>query len=225
MAEAGADGIPQLPTTPPPDLTGWDFHRYYGPWAPLHPTTLLRLFDGARFDWWVVGGWSLEVDPRAPRRHHEDTDVAVPLAAAGVVREWLSGFHLWQTYPGLRPVFPGEPLPPNQHQMWVRRDGWSPWLLDLALSPVDDSQWVYRRDPRVRRPMAEAVRAGPDGVPYQVPEIGLLFKAAHARPKDTGDLLDTWPRLDHQARLWLRTSLELTSPGHPWLAHLDPGPR
>ena len=189
--------------------------------SPIHPTALARVFDGAPFDWWVVGGWSLEADSRAPRRVHDDTDVAVPLDAADAVREWLSDYHLWQTYPGLRPVLPGEPLPTNLHQLWVRRDAFSPWLMDLALTPVEDGEWFFRPDRRVHRPFSDTVRTGPDGVPYQVPEVGLLFKARHARAKDEGDMLDVLPRLDEPARQWLRASLDLVAPGHPWLDRLS----
>lgn len=216
MADAAEPVLP-VPL-PPPELTELEFVRYYGPWSPLAPTALLRLFDGAPFAWWVVGGWSLEADPREPRRRHEDIDVAVRADQADEVRGWLRGFHLWQTYPGLRPVLPGEPLPAGLDQMFVRRDAWSPWLMDLLLSPVDGSDWVFKRDHRVRRPLADVVRRGPDGVPYQVPEVGLLFKAKRARDKDEADLADCWPRLDADARRWLREALVLTAPGHPWSA-------
>jgi hypothetical protein len=216
VADAQDDGRPQLPVDPPV-VPEWEFARWYGPMSPIHPTALTRVFDGAPFAWWVVGGWSLEADSRSPRRVHDDTDVAVPMADADAVREWMSGYQLWQTYPGHRPVLPGEPLPRNLHQMWVRRDAFSPWLMDLALTPVDGTDWVFRPDPRVRRPLSEVVRAGPDGVPYQAPEIGLLFKARHARAKDQSDLLDVLPRLDPPAREWLRDALGTVSPGHPWL--------
>jgi hypothetical protein len=219
VADVPDDAVPQIPTTHP-DLPGWDFQRWYGPASPLHPTAVSRLFAGTGIDWWVVGGWSLEPDPSRPRRHHEDIDVAVRLDQVDEVRAALSGFHLWQTFPGLRPVLPAEPFPAGVHQLWVRRDAWSPWLMDLALTPVEGPDWVFRPDPRVRRPLADAVQEGPDGVPYQVPEIGLLFKARHARAKDTGDLHDTWPRLAPAARDWLREALSTTRPGHPWLAEM-----
>jgi len=69
----------------------------------------------------------------------------------------------------------------------------------------------------VRPPLSDVVREGPDGVPYQVPEIGLLFKARHARAKDTGDLHAVLPRLEPAATEWLRSSLSTIAPGHPWL--------
>jgi hypothetical protein len=75
----------------------------------MHPTEVATLFAHAPFTWWVVGGWSLEADSRDPRRRHDDFDVAVLAAEVDAVREWLAGFHLWETHDGtLRPVRRGE---------------------------------------------------------------------------------------------------------------------
>jgi hypothetical protein len=208
--------LPRLPTVHP-DVREWDFPRWFGPSTPLRPAAVARLLAGTGVTWWVVGGWSLEADPAHPRRHHDDIDVAVRSDQADAVREALSGFHLWQTYPGLRPVYPGEPLPEGLDQMWVRRDAFSPWLMDLLLTPVDGADWVYKKDHRVRLPLTEVVRTGPDGLPYQAPHVGLLFKAKHARVKDAGDLDDCWQRLAVPDRRWFLETLALTDPGHPWL--------
>jgi hypothetical protein len=135
------------------------------------------------------------------------------------VRGWLRDFHLWRTDTGsLGLLLPGAASPEGLEQMWIRRDAWSPWLMDVLLNSVEGSDWVYKRDGRVRLPLDSVVRVGPDGVPYQAPQVGLLFKAKLTRDKDVGDLEDCWPRLDRPARAWLREALALTEPGHPWLA-------
>lgn len=206
------------------DLAEWEFQRLYGPWSPFHPTAVRAVLDGGGFTWWVAGGWSLEGDPRRPRRRHEDVDVSVLADELDAVRERLAGFHLWQPQEGaLRPLRPGEPVSEGCQQLWVRRDAYSPWVMDLVVTPRDGDDWVFKHDDRVRRPLAQVWCRGPDGVPYQRPEIGLLFKARLRRDKDVTDLDAVWPRLDEPARSWLRDSLAVVSPGHPWLARLAAG--
>jgi hypothetical protein len=179
-----------------------------------------HLFDGAPFTWWVAGGWSLEEDSRRPRRRHEDIDVAVLADEVDAVRQWLAGYHVWEAHDGsLRPLLPEEPMRAEREQLWVRRDAYSPWVMDVLLTPRDGPDWVYKRDDRVRLPLADVTRCGPDGVPYQRPEIGLLLKAKHAREKDEADLAAWWPLLDEPARAWFLEVLALTEPGHPWLSH------
>ncbi|MDA8285513.1 MAG: hypothetical protein M0Z42_19930 [Actinomycetota bacterium] len=80
--------------------------------------------------------------------------------------------------------------------------------------------WVCRRVPSIQLSYGAVVRANDDGIPYQAPEIGLLFKAEHARPKDDADLAAVVPRLDRAQRRWLTGALEAVHPGHPWLAAL-----
>lgn len=211
-----------MPGNPTLHMAEWEFQRIYGRWSPLLPTEVGRLLDGAPFTWWIAGGWSLEADPRLPRRRHEDVDVAVLADDLDAVRERLRGFDLWEAHSGaLRPLLPGEAPHDGCDQLWVRRDAYSPWVMDLLLTRTDGEDWVYKRDQRIRRPLAATIRTGPDGVPYQVPEVGLLFKTRLERTKDVDDLEQTWPRLGAEDRRWLREAVELTEPGHPWLARMD----
>lgn len=203
-----------------PFLGAWDFQRVYGRWDPMTPVQARDLFDGAPFTWWVAGGWSLEVGG-TPARLHEDIDVAVLARDAYAVREWLSGWHIWEPHPtGIRPLLPGEEPRPDREQWWLRRDAWSPWVMDILLTPTDGDDWLYKRDHAVRRPLAEMVRRGPHGAPVQAPEVSLLFKAKADRPKDVADLERAWPGLDPKARGWLRAALERTLPESPWLARI-----
>ncbi len=198
------------------------FQRWYGTWQPWSPTRVLDRFGDAPFRWWIVGGWSTDFG-QPPRREHEDTDVSVLADDLPALRQWLRGFHLWEAHQGtLRPLLPDLPLTPGRQQLWLRYGASSPWLLDLALTPSDRGVWLYKRDPRLRLPLDEVVVTGPDGVPYQRPEITLLFKARLSRAKDEADLLAVLPTLDVTARAWLHDALNLTEPGHPWLAQVVP---
>jgi hypothetical protein len=95
---------------------------------------------------------------------------------------------------------------------------------DVFREPHDGDTWICRRDPSIRRPYAEIVRTTADGVPYEVPEVVLLFKAKHRRPKDEADLATVLPLLDGAAREWLLRALERVHPGHPWIERVTTAP-
>lgn len=190
----------------------WAFRRRFGDWDATSPAEVRDLFDGAPFVWWVVGGWSLEADPAGPARRHEDVDVAVLARDAAAVRTWLAGWHIWEAHEGIRPLPPHEEPREGREQWWVRRDAWSPWVMDVLLTPTDGDDWLFKKDHRVRRPLTEVVRRGSDGVPYALPEVSLLHKSFNDRRKDVADLERTWPRLSPAARSWLRDAVALVAP-------------
>lgn len=197
------------------------FQRIYGAIRPLSPVAAMSLFEGAPFRWWVAGGWSTELDAE-PRRFHEDIEIAVPRRDLAALRVWLSEYHLWDTSPsGIHFLGPDVSLPDDRDQLWLRRDAYSPWLADLMLTPVDGDTWFYKRDERLWRPLDDVVRIGRDGVPYQRPEVTLLFKARRRWDKDESDLASVAPGLATADREWLREAIALTEPaGHPWLDRL-----
>nr|WP_255644576.1 hypothetical protein [Actinoplanes polyasparticus] len=82
--------------------------------------------------------------------------------------------------------------------------------------PHDGDVWISRRDARLRRPYGEIVRTDSAGIPYLSPEVVLLFKAKHRRPKDEQDYAAVAPGLTEGEREWLDAALRLVHPGHPW---------
>ncbi|GHO61437.1 hypothetical protein KSC_003290 [Ktedonobacter sp. SOSP1-52] len=65
---------------------------------------------------------------------------------------------------------------------------------------TSDDQWLFRRDPRIRRPLAIVGHRTNDGIPYLAPEIQLLYKAKALRPKDEADFARILPALDGKSR-------------------------
>ncbi len=94
------------------------------------------------------------------------------------------------------------------------------WRLDVFREPWDGEDWVFRRDRRIRRPLAEAIEFSQDAIPYLAPEIVLLFKAKAPKEKDEADLALTLPTLTVERIEWLRNALEIVSPKHDWTARL-----
>jgi len=105
-------------------------------------------------------------------------------------------------------------------QTWVREPGGGPYRLDIFREPHDGGIWICRRDPAIRRPYAEVITATRDGIPYLVPEVVLLFKAKHSRPKDEADFGGALPLLTTAQKAWLAAALARVHPGHHWLSRL-----
>jgi len=217
------------------------FYRWYGPWAPLEPPAVADLFADLSAPWWIVGGWAIDAFT-GRSRDHEDIDVAFFAAdLPAVLERLLPAYCVWSNRGGaLRPLERAEDLPEGCRQLWVRRDGGSPWLIDLAMTPHDGDTWISVRDEHIRMPLAEAVFEV-EGIHYLRPEIVLSFKARAAleqavgqdregapiglrthRPKDDHDLETTLPMLDPPSRAALRAAIELYHPGHPWLDGIHP---
>jgi hypothetical protein len=106
------------------------------------------------------------------------------------------------------------------HQTWLREPATGNYLLDVFREPHDGSTWICRRDETIRLPYRDIIHHTPNGIPYLAPELVLLFKAKHARPKDQADFAETVPHMTPPQRETLAELLARTHPGHPWLADL-----
>ncbi len=92
-------------------------------------------------------------------------------------------------------------------------------IVELLMNERDGSDWVYRRDVRVRSAIRDAVQIH-RGIPVLAPEIVLLYKSKAPRPIDQADFERVSPALNSAAATWLHDALVLASPGHPWAAAL-----
>ena len=198
-----------------------EFYRWYGPWAPLNPNEVAERLAGLDAPWWIVGGWAVEAFTGVPREH-EDIDVAFFRRDLGAVHALLSPeLCIWSNLSGtIRPLRTMDELLEGARQLWVRRDGASPWLMDLAATPHDGDTWISPRDPGVSRPLEEATFVAADGIRYLQPDLVLFMKALMARPKDEGDLATVLPRLDTVMRDWLAGTIERVHPGHRWIERI-----
>jgi hypothetical protein len=69
-------------------------------------------------------------------------------------------------------------------QTWIRERDTGIYRLDIFREPHEGDTWICRRDRSIRLPYEQIIVTSPDGIPYLVPHIVLLFKAKHHRPKD-----------------------------------------
>jgi hypothetical protein len=111
----------------------------------------------------------------------------------------------------------GERLELPVHQINAYRATEVEPAFQLMLAESSDSEWIFRRNPEIRMPIAQMGFYPLWGLPYLAPEIVLLFKAKHLEARDRIDFGNALPVLSADARRWLHDALEKTHPGHEWL--------
>jgi len=199
----------------------------FGPWQPWQPEEAASFFSMLTVPWWIAGGWALDLFLRVQTREHEDIDVQILRHHQQEVRTLFRAWDMQGAHPGeLSPAWPfhewevGSLLSPSVHDVWCRPSKTEPWALQLMVVDTFDDQWIFRRDTRIRRPLATVGHRTHDGIPYLAPEIQLLYKAKALRPKDEADFARTLPVLTKESRQWLAQSLALVHPAHSWLTDL-----
>ena len=158
-------------------------------------------------------------------RSHHDVDVAVLRDDQLALRARLAGWQWTLIERGAARPWGGEQVVLPVHELVAAK------RIEAGEAPSDDSieillnerigdDWVFRRDPRVRRALSRAFVEAACGVPVLAPEIVLLYKAKRTRPIDEADFAACAPALPQEARAWLAGALAICAPEHPWLAAL-----
>ncbi|MEP6871632.1 MAG: amino acid transporter [Anaerolineaceae bacterium] len=190
----------------------------WGPWDPMTPREVGGLLAGLDAPWWIAGGYAIEAFVARAFREHGDVDVGLLRRDQLLIQKRLDDWDLHAADPPgtLRPWVRGESLPLGVHDIWARRGAGRPWRFQLMLNESEGDDWLYRRDPRIRRALGTLVWPR-DGISYLAPEVQLLFKAKAPRAKDEADFEAALPLLDKPKRLWLSDALALTEPANPWI--------
>lgn len=186
------------------------------PWAAWHPTQVADRLAGVRAPWCVAAGWALDLFRGEQTRAHSDLEIAVPAGGFAEVRAALADLDFHVVGSGRRWPLDSDAFDVH-HQTWAFDPTTGVYCLDVFRDPHDGDIWVCKRDASIRLPYAQMVHRAADGTPYQSPEVVLLFKAKHSRPKDHADFTATLPLLDPAQREWLEQALRQVHPGHEWL--------
>ena len=136
-------------------------------WRALHPRDAASLLAGIDVPWWIAGGWALEMFRGTVTRPHADLDVGVLRRDISTVLDRLSGWEMFEAKGGrLTRLAPGALPRVDVYSLWGRPTAGDLWAIELMLNEADGDMWVYRRDPRIRRPLATAIRQSADGIGY-----------------------------------------------------------
>ena len=202
----------------PADIEALD-DRWARAWTPHQAAQRL---DGVAAPWYVAGGWAVDLFRGRQTRRHADLEIAVPAAHFGETRErFLAPEYVFDAV-GDKCVWPDaapEALAVT-HQTWLRDPVSGDYLVDVVREPHEGQTWICRHDPTIRLPYAAIIDHTADGIPYLTPELVLLFKAKHTRPKDQLDFEGVVPELSRAQRARLAELIGHTYPDHRWLEQL-----
>lgn len=188
----------------------------WGVWEPLSLARSRGILAELDRPWWIAGGYAVELAVGHAFREHADIDVLLLRPDQLAAQRLLPGWQWWAADPPgtLRHWQPGEILPPRVHDIWCRPGPDEPWRLQFMLDETDGTDWISRRDPRLRRPIASL------GEHVLAPEIQLFYKARAPRPKDEQDFDALLPLLSAEQRRWLARAIDLAGGAPSWRARL-----
>ena len=179
-----------------------------------------KIMHGFRGRWGIAGGWAVDLFVGRQTRAHADIDVAILRDDQAHLRARLTDARVEKVVDGqLVPWDPAERLELPIHEVHVTwPDGFH---LELLLNEWDSAsgEWMFRRNPRVRRGV-DTVFAMGRGLPRLAPEVVLLYKSKGSEAKDDADFEAAIGVMATEQREWLREGLTATRAGHPWLATL-----
>ena len=180
------------------------------------------LLGGLRCEWYVCGGWAIDLFLGRVTRAHKDVDIAVARRDQLEVRDYLlrRGWRLEKAIDGeLSPWGEGEWLSLPVHVVWCRNEAHDPAFFELLFNEIDDEVFRFRRDGSVTLPRARMSFVSPSGLPVLAPEVVLLYKSSD--PKEyAADFGNAAASLSAEARAWLKRALAGGSARHPWAGGL-----
>jgi len=173
-------------------------------------------------EWYVCGGWAVDLFLGRVTRAHKDVDISVARDSQLEVRGYMSarGWRLEKAHDGkLTPWGEGEFLSKPLHTVWCRSDAHEPDFVEFQLDDIDDERFTFRRDSSLSLPRTRMSFRTESGVPVLAPELVLLYKSS-AADEYADDFRNCVGALDAPAREWLKDALGKLYTRHPWAGEL-----
>ncbi|HZS08030.1 MAG TPA: hypothetical protein VFD58_24560 [Blastocatellia bacterium] len=169
-------------------------------------------------EWFICGGWAIDLFLNRLTREHKDIDIAIARDDQFRARGFLGqrGWRLEKAINGeLIPWADDQWLALPVHGVWCRNEGHDPDFIELLLNEIDDTQFRFRRDESITLPRERMSFRSASGLPVLAPEIVLLYKS-NCREEDEADFGNAAGSLSEGSRVWLKAALRKLFAGHPW---------
>lgn len=171
--------------------------------------------------WFVAGGWAIDLYLEKVTRPHADIEIAIFRKDQLALHNHLEGWRLQKLVHGelvawLQDEFLELPI----HEIHCFNEASDPQQIEVLLNETDGNEWIYRRNEKIRRPLANCYLVSKEGVKFLCPEVVLLYKSKNPNAKDEQDFTGIIKYLDTERRGWLRDSITVCDARHHWLRHL-----
>jgi hypothetical protein len=185
---------------------------------PLQVATLMRDFKP---NWFVAGGWAIDLFLGQVTRPHQDIEIAIFRKDQAALHNYFDGWLLRKVVSGAPVVWHrDEWLTLPVHEIHCSNEAAQPPLIEILLNESNETEWLYRRNQKVRRSLIKIELESNAGVKFLCPEIVLLYKAKNPKAKDEQDFQAVVGHLDAEQKRWLKCAIAFTDLQHHWLQSL-----
>ncbi|WP_436888788.1 nucleotidyltransferase domain-containing protein [Mammaliicoccus sciuri] len=177
------------------------------------------LMENFNKNWFIAGGWALDLYIGRKTRHHEDIEIGIFRKDQLYLKNYFDGWKYKKVVNGQFYEWGDEFLELPIHEIYIVNEETDEHI-EILLNEFNNNEWIYRRDLRISKSLNTTYSYTELGIPYLNPEIVLLFKTSHTREKDNQDFEFVINQLDDKKRAWLSKNLKLTNPNHQWNDYL-----
>ena len=184
---------------------------------PLNVTKIMNNFD---MSWSIAGGWAISIFIGYEIRKHKDIEIAILRRDQLALQRYLKNWEFKKVIPdtGEMEIWKnGEYLELPVHEIHVYNINYDPSALEILLNESNENEWVFRRNPEISRPISKLGIQSKMRIPILSPEIILLYKAKNPNNQDETDFNTIYKLLNKEQRNWLKESIKVCYPEHPWL--------
>jgi Aminoglycoside-2''-adenylyltransferase len=190
-------------------------------WEPWSAEKLATLFDGITTPWTIVGGWAIDLWLGQQTRSHKDIEISILRDDIKIFQNSLTEIDFFCAGSGkLTALAPNQTPEHAVHQVWCLDRTQQQWRLDIMMEPGTQEEWVFRRNPIIKRPRSKMTSKTPTDIPFLNPAGVLLYKAKHVRGKDEHDFDQVAQKLQPSDKDWLIGALQVEHPNHHWIERL-----
>jgi hypothetical protein len=184
----------------------------------MEPVRIHQLLQNYTSPWCIAGGWAIDLFLGYETRKHLDIEIALFRKDQLSIRSYLQNWSLQKVVKGELQHWKDEYLELPIHEIHGLSKTGS--KIEILLNESNENEWIFRREPSIRRHLNQVMGVSAFGIPYLSPEISLLYKAKNPRQKDEEDFTRTKERLNVESRNWLKKALETHVPSHHWIGEL-----